>query len=108
MSTYPTLGQTTQSREDYETGVVLERASNGTLRGRQLWAGAKLKLTLVHVCERADVDALLAFYAANVVTPVDVLYDGDNTTHSMMFDGKPVPQPLGGSIWRVTSNLVEV
>ena len=106
MAAYPSLGQTTQSREAWIDDVQIERASNGAARGRALFAGRKLALQVSHVVERSDVATLLAFYDTNRLLPVDVTWAGDGVTRSMLFDGPPDVQPEGGMLWRVTSKLV--
>jgi len=108
MAAYPMLGQTTQSRETIEDNVFIDRASNGTARGRVLWTAPKYTLQLQHIVARADVDTLLAFYAANRALEVTVVWDGNGQTYTMMFDGAPKPEHIGGLEWRVTTKLVEV
>lgn len=107
MAAYPNIGQTTQSRESWIDDVQIERASNGSARGRALFAGRKLALQVAHVVERSDVATLLAFYDSNRLLPVDVTWAGDGVTRSMLFDSSPDVQPEGGTLWRVTSRLVE-
>ena len=107
MAAYPSLGQTTQSRESWIDDVQIERASNGAARGRALFAGRKLELQIAHVCERDDVATLLAFYDANRLLPVDVTWAGDGVTRAMLFSATPEVQPEGGTLWRVTSRMVE-
>ena len=107
MAAYPSLGQTTQSREAWIDDVQIERASNGAARGRALFAGRKLELQIAHVCERGDVATLLAFYDSNRLLPVDVTWAGDGVTRQMLFAAAPDVQTEGGTLWRVTSRLVE-
>jgi len=107
MAAYPNLGQTTQSRESWEDDVKIERASNGTARGRALFAGRKLELQIAHVVERSDVATLLSFYDTNRLLPVDVTWAGDGVTRAMLFAGPPDVRPEGGTLWRVTSRMVE-
>lgn len=107
MAAYPTLGQTSQSRESWEDDVQIERASNGSARGRALYTGRKLELQIDHVVERSEVATLLSFYDANRLLPVDVTWIGDGVTRSMLFSGPPDVQPKGGALWRVTSRMVE-
>lgn len=108
MAAYPNLGQTTQSRESWEDDVKIDRASNGTARGRALFAGRKATLQIAHICERGDVNTLLAFYDTNRLLPVDVTWLGDGVTRQMLFAGPPDVQPEGGMLWRVTSKLEQV
>ena len=107
MAAYPSLGQTTQSREAWIDDVLIERASNGAARGRALFAGRKMTLQVAHLGDRGDVATLLAFYDTNRLLPVDVTWAGDGITRAMLFDGPPEVQPEGGTLWRVTSKLVE-
>jgi len=107
MAAYPSLGQTTQSRESWIDDVQIERASTGAARGRALFAGRKLELQIAHVCERGDVATLLAFYDSNRLLPVDVTWAGDGVTRVMLFAAAPDVQPDGGTLWRVVSRLVE-
>lgn len=107
MAAYPNLGQTSQSREAWEDDVQIERASNGSARGRALYAGRKLALQIAHICERGDVDSLLSFYDANRLLPVDVTWAGDGQARAMLFSGPPDVQHEGGAVWRVTSRMVQ-
>lgn len=107
MAAYPSIGQTTQSRESWADDVQIERASNGAARGRALFAGRKLELQIAHVVERSDVATMLSFYDTNRLLPVDVTWAGDGVTRAMLFAGVPDVQPEGGVLWRVTSRLVE-
>lgn len=107
MAAYLNLGQTSQSRESWIDDVQIERASNGSARGRALFAGRKLELQISHVVERSDVATLLAFYDTNRLLPVDVTWVGDGVTRAMLFGSPPDVQPEGGAVWRVTSKLVE-
>ena len=107
MAAYPTYGQTSQSSESREDGTQWERASNGALRGRAMWPSDKLTLRIDHVVERADADALLAFYRANRLAAVDVVWDGNGQTYAMFFTRPPEVQHAGGMAWRVVSDLVE-
>ena len=107
MAAYPNIGQTSQSRESWIDDVQIERASNGSARGRALFAGRKLQLQVSHVVERSDVATLLAFYDSNRLLPVSVTWAGDGVTRSMLFDAPPDVQPEGGAVWRVTCRLVE-
>lgn len=107
MAAYPSIGQTTQSRESWADDVRIERASNGAARGRALFTGRKLALQVSHVVNRGDVATLLSFYDTNRLLPVDVTWAGDGITRAMLFDGPPDVQPEGGTLWRVTSKLVE-
>lgn len=107
MAAYPSIGQTTQSRESWTDDVKLERASNGSARGRALFAGRKLELQVAHVVERGDVATLLSFYDTNRLLPVDVTWSGDGVTRQMLFAAAPDVQTEGGTLWRVTSRMVE-
>ena len=107
MAAYPSLGQTSQSRESWADDVQIERASNGTARGRALFAGRKLELQIAHVVERSDVATLLSFYDTNRLLPVDVTWAGDGVTRAMLFAGAPGVQTEGGTLWRVTCRMVE-
>ena len=58
MAAYPSLGQTTQSREAWIDDVQIERASNGAARGRALFAGNRAALMQVILL------VILAFFLA--------------------------------------------
>ena len=107
MATYPTYGQTSQSRESRDDGTQWERASNGALRGRAFWPSDKLSLRIEHVVDRADADALLVFYRTNRLAAVDVVWDGDGQTYAMYFARPPEVQHAGGMVWRVVADLQE-
>ena len=105
---YPEYGQTTKSDESREDGITFERASNGALRGRAMWATDKLKLSIEHVVTRVQADTLMQFYRNHRALPVAVTWGGDGQTRAMMFMGPPQPSFLGNGLWRITSKMEEV
>lgn len=105
---YPNLPQGLRSSHLLEDNVLRDRASNGTLRARSLWAAPKHGFTVVHTVDTAGRDTLEAFYLANRAKDFAFTYSGDGVTYTCVFAAAPAFEPMGGGFWRVVVKLLEV
>lgn len=110
MAAYPTLP--TQRGSDPEPargGLDIDRAEDGTARGRSWWAADKCQFKLVHprltAAERSTLDT---FYAANRLVPFDYTSLSDGVTRTCIFAAAPAPKGEAGGRWTMTVELVEV
>lgn len=108
MDAYPSLGQTMGSEPEIVDDVRIERATNGTLRGRALWPAQKRRFRIEHNgVAPAERDAVLSFYATHRATTFEFTWAGDGQVYVVVFARTPQHRPIGGLLWRVTCDLVE-
>lgn len=105
MSTYPNFIQTVNSSDGAEDDIRVERSSNGTTRGRIMWASAKKVFTLEHVLTSDQVDTLEAFYVAERGQTFDFVWGRNNSTHTVFFQVPPQYTPLGGNLFTASVTL---
>ncbi len=108
---YPTFTYAI-SQDSSETtldDLQIDRASNGTPKGRAFYTVPKMQFELVHQgMSSAEKATLKAFYAANRTTPFDLVWAGDGETYSCLFSAPPRFAVEPGLRWTGTSNLVQV
>lgn len=100
---FPVLRDSTAKRRD---GLQIDRAVNGSARGRQLWAATKATLVLKHVLSDAERATLDAFYLANrglEVSVDNVLASGD-----FLISAPPQYRQITVSMWEASVTLEEV
>ena len=109
MATYPSYQQHISSRAQLRDGVEIDRAGNGSARARSFWAAQKYEFDITHPSlTLAERDSLVAFHAANNFVAVDFVSEETRATHSCLFDGPPLFEPLGANMFRARVKLVEV
>lgn len=89
MSTYPRFFTLNDSAYSPENGMEPQRATNGTLRLRRLWAADKAAFEVGHVLTAAEKATLDAFYTANKDLDVDYTWPVTGTTHVVRFVAPP-------------------
>lgn len=104
---YPNYPQGSRSSIATLDGLTLDRASNGSVRGRSLWSSSKRLFSVEHVLTATDLDALRTFYDANKTTAFDFVWAGNGETYSVVFRGMSNAAHLGGGYWRVSAELEE-
>lgn len=88
--TYPTLPIVQDDSDALrDAGLTVQRATNGGLKVRRLYSVDKTDFTVVHILSAAERDALLAFYAANVVSQFGFYWPGDSATYTVRFAAAP-------------------
>lgn len=89
-----------------ESGIEIDRATNGAARGRSLYTSDKRTFTLVHsALDAAQRATLAAFYASNKTVEFDFSFDG--TTYACLFAAAPQPEWIGGGRAHLTVEIVE-
>ncbi|MEY5098892.1 MAG: hypothetical protein RJA36_1611 [Pseudomonadota bacterium] len=95
MANYPaflTLADSTITPAD---GLEPERATNGALKLRRLWAADKVTLEVGHVLSAAQKATLDAFYAANKDLDVTYTWPPTATAYTVRFVAPPRYLPRG-------------
>ncbi len=109
MADYPsTLKVSNKSFAKPVNGVISDRGSDGTLRGRILH-GDKLEFTIVHFhLTSSEVTTLKNFYDTNRGLSFNFTWVVDGETYTCMFLGKPQYTVLAGTARKAVVKLGEV
>lgn len=90
MAAYPsTLPILRTSATQRDGGFDAARATNGALRVRQRFSAEKLDFTIEHMLSTADKNTLEAFYQANKLLNVSLVWPEDGFTYTVRFVGAP-------------------
>lgn len=107
MASYPDLPALMGSNADTKDGLQIDRAVNGTARGRSLWAAQKnTTLNIKHVLDATDKATLDAFYTAN--RALEITYTSLLATGNYLFVGPPVYKIVSPTHVEASVTLAEV
>lgn len=97
MASYPAFDQLLGSTHTPFDDLTIDRAIDGSAKGRRFYTTRKDRFMLKHLLTLAQRDTLLAFYDANWTLAIDFVWDGDRETYSnMLFSDVPKFTYLGG------------
>jgi hypothetical protein len=106
VANYPTFPQLLGSTRETFDDLTLDRAIDGTGRGRAFFVGRQDRFVLRHVLRPADWTTLLTFYDTNRTLPITLKFDGDGATYSnVMFSRAPRPVYEGAGWIEAEVNL---
>lgn len=109
MATYPTLATRYGSDPEPINSLAIDRAEDGTARGRAMMTTDKVRVTIVHpYMTAADKATLDAFYTDNRLIPFDYTSPADEIARSMIFAGPPKWERAPGNRWTATVDIEEV
>lgn len=111
MPTYPTtLKVSPSSTKSLKTDRQLDRASNGTLRGRVFYTAPKSSFSVEHeAMSTTDRDSFQTFYNTNMNLSFSFVWPQDGVTYTVMFgDKEPVFKPAGGDRVSIGFSLEQV
>lgn len=105
MATYPALPTEYRSDPQPITRLAIDRAEDGTARGRAYHAADKVKIKVIHpLLTAADKATLDAFYATNRLIQFD--YEAiDGVTRSMLFAAPIQYERHPGSRWTASVDM---
>jgi hypothetical protein len=108
VATYPAIPIEYGASEAMETDRQMERASNGTARGRVFFTSAKRRFSISHKhVKAADLATYKAFHAANIAVAFDFVYPADTVTYSCLFAKDPVYTPSIPGRTTISVELIE-
>ena len=109
MAAYPSFNQHASSGEEVIDALLVERASDGTLRSRSLQSAPKRRFRVVHILGGTDKATLEAFYAANrTAADISFTWVPDATAYTCAFGAAPRFVPLEARMWRCEATLEQV
>jgi len=107
MAAFPNLPFDAETAEEWIDDIKLDRASNGSARGRALYASPKLRLTsafrALSLAQRSAVDA---HYLAHRNAAFSVVWRGQ--TYTMAYTVPPRWSRVGGVLWNLNVTLEQV
>lgn len=107
-ATYPTLDTDYGSDPDNSTGLKIDRAEDGTARGRS-YGGDKARIKVVHrSLDSADKATLDAFYATNRLLAITYVSPSDSVSRTCIFAAAPTYKREPGTYWTAAVLLEEV
>lgn len=107
MPTYPNHPQTSDTKIQLQRAMEQDEATNGRFRARIL-GPVKARITAVHMLNRADMEALQAFYLANATAELDFVLRETGASYTVVFAGVPQRELAAARMYRVTVPLAEV
>lgn len=104
---YPTYDIMIGASVAVDTGVQIERATNGSARGRSFFAAPKKRFRVAHVLNASQLTSFRAYIAA--MTSDSFTWPGDGLSYTVVLSGDPKEKPLGGGVYtEVELELSEV
>lgn len=106
---YPSFDWLLTSDTDGDGGVVLDRAQDGTTRGRSLFPSTKRSFNGRHLIESAvDLATLFAHYETTKAASFSITWTGpDPASYTVFYRARPKAVGLGNGRFDVTVSLVE-
>lgn len=106
---YPSLPMAYSSTKTLGSDRQIERASNGTARGRVLFTGVKAKFQVHHEnLNAAQMTQFRDFYSANLAVPFMLVWPATAVSYTCIFVSDPVETPLVGLGTNVSFDAEEV
>lgn len=106
---YPTLPQNAGSSESQLLGRQVDRATNGAVKARSLYAADKKVFDLKHMSlTDAQKATLTAFYATNALNSFEFVWAGDATSYTVIFGSNDFQFQSTGLYWNISIQLVQV
>jgi hypothetical protein len=90
MAAFPTLTHDISSRRIPASGIALDRAEDGTLRSRTLYATTTYDFELLLPnLSTADKDSVLSHYASNVNSTFSYTWPAGSVAHTVVYADYP-------------------
>lgn len=107
MAAFPNLPFDAETAEELLDDIKLDRASNGTARGRALYAAPKLRLNAAfRALTGAQRNTVDAHYAAHRSASFALMWRGQ--TYTVAYTGAPKWSRIGGVLWNLNLTFEEV
>lgn len=107
MAAYPTLTTSVRSTRAIHSGLQMDQAEDGTLRGRTLYSSSYYEFTVVH--ERVDAtdrDSVLSHFASNLGAAVSYTWPDDSAAYTVYYAAAPQVVNEDAGRYTVTTRLV--
>ena len=106
-NSYPSLAQLVGSEATPQSGIRIDRASNGDVRSQILYSADRKDFRLLHRLDSTDKATLDTFYTTNKALEITLLWSADSQSYNCIFIDAPKYTPLGYSEFNVAVNLAQ-
>lgn len=105
---YPAFKWLLTSDVDADGGVILDRAQDGSVRGRSLYPTTKRKFAGRHLLTKAECADLLSHYEANKTVSFEITWTGPHPgTYTVLYRACPKFRPQAPDVFDVEVLLDE-
>jgi hypothetical protein len=109
MATYPDLPTARGSDPEPVNQIDIDRAEDGTARGRSFYSADRVRITVVHpLLTAAQKTTLAAFYSSNRLVAFTYLSPSDSVSRSMLFAKPPAYVNRPGGRFDATVEMEQV
>ena len=107
MAAYPTLPYCRGSERAIRSGVEIDLATDGTVRGRRFYAEDLYEFHLVHhAITGTQKDSLLSFWSSNRTALIEYTWDEDSAVYEVYFAAPPRIVFLRGDHYTAEVDLI--
>jgi hypothetical protein len=97
---FPAFGISYNAPINFQSDNQIERAVDGTGRGRSFWQQAKGAIAAtIPVMTESEATELITFFNNNMATPFGFPWGCPQVWYSVVFDGAPSITPLGAGLY---------
>lgn len=107
MANYPSLSQLVGSEATPQSGIRIDRASNGDVRSQILYSADRKDFRVRHRLNSTDKATLDTFYAANKALEITFTWSADSQNYNCIFTDAPKYTPRGAGWFDVEVFLAQ-
>lgn len=107
MANYPSFKQIIGSEAIPRSGISIDIASNGDVRGQILHSSDRKSFTVLHLLNSTDKSTLDTFYSTNKALEITLTWSADSQNYNCIFMNAPKYTPIGASYFRVLVALTQ-
>lgn len=107
MADYPSVDIEWDSARIPDSGVQLDVADDGAVRGRDTYTATLYTINAVHrYVTQAERDSIMSHYASHKTVTFNFLYPVDGATYTVNYVNEPVVTEMPGGLFIVASALM--
>ena len=93
MANYPSISQIIGSEATQQSGIRIDRASNGDVRGQILYSSDRKNFRVLHYVNSTDKSTLDTFYSTNKALEITFTWSADSQNYNCIFMDAPKYTP---------------
>jgi hypothetical protein len=107
MATFPALEQTRVTQIEIQGDHRVDYSANGKPHVRIFGGSEKKRINVVIISDAVGWASVNTFYEANSGVPFTFTYDGDGSTSTYVFEGRPSRNVLVDGTYMITVRMQE-
>ena len=107
MANYPSLDQLVGSEATPQSGIRIDKASNGDVRSQILYSADRKNFRVLHRLNSTDKGTLDTFYTTNKALELTFTWSADSQNYNCIFADAPKYTPQKASWFLVEVNLMQ-